>query len=94
MAFDVMQEIGHHPNYLIHDHTVNNFKTCFTLWDREKLQLQKTFSTEALPEANRMARRLLNEHAVRPLEMKLAEEGESLLTAYVEKARTIGKKGG
>lgn len=94
VAFHVMQEIGHHANYLIHDHTVDNFKTYFTLWEREKLQLQKTFSKEAVPEANRIARRLLSEHVVRPLERELAEEGESLLSAYVERVRTIGRKGG
>ena len=93
IAFDVMREVGHRAEYLAHDHTVDHFKEHITLWDREKLSLQKTFSADAVPKAKKIALELLEENMVEPLDLQQKEEGDMLLSEYEEKLRLVGNKG-
>ena len=82
IAYDVMQKVGHKPAYFTEDHTLAHFKDYFTLWDREKLKLQKTFSSEKVSEANKIVRRLLGEHQVEQIDPELVKEGDKLLAEY------------
>jgi trimethylamine--corrinoid protein Co-methyltransferase len=94
IALEVMREVGHSPAYLTHEHTVENFKSSITLWDREKLQLQKTYSQDSLPEARETALRLLAEHGVPYLDRHLVAEGDRLLSVYERGLNTEGIEGG
>ncbi|MEM2892384.1 MAG: hypothetical protein QXJ32_07810, partial [Thermoplasmata archaeon] len=68
--------------FLRHLHTARNFRKEIAMRDRSKRQFQATLSTAMASEARAIAKRLLAEHKVEPLDGAILQKGESLLKAY------------
>ncbi|MEM4233257.1 MAG: trimethylamine methyltransferase family protein [Thermoplasmata archaeon] len=82
IALDVVKAVGHGNTFLRHLHTARNFRKEIAMRDRSKRQFQATLSTAMASEARAIAKRLLAEHKVEPLDGAILQKGESLLKAY------------
>ena len=85
IALDVVRAVGHGNTFLRHPHTLNNFKREFFFRDRQTLGWQATLSSRMIPEARGIAKKILKDHAVKPLPKDVAAQGDALIRAY-EKA--------
>jgi trimethylamine--corrinoid protein Co-methyltransferase len=80
-ALDVMRQVGHGNSYLSHAHTGKTFRKELEVWDRSNLSLEATLSSKMLPQARSIAKKLLKEHEVPPLDRDILRRGELLLKA-------------
>ena len=78
-ALDVMRQVGHGNSYLSHVHTGKNFRKELSVWDRDSLRLEATQSSEMLPQARIIAKKLLKEHEVPALDSDVLRRGELIL---------------
>ena len=85
VALDVVRAVGHGNTFLSHPHTLRHFKEELFFRDRGKLGWQATLSGRMIPEARGIAKKLLQDHEVRPLGKDVLKEGDALIKAY-EKA--------
>jgi len=88
IAVDVMREVGHGNTFLRHPHTVRKFRTELFFRDPKKLAWEATLSDRMLPEAREVARKLLKEHEVLPLDRDVVREGDALIREYEKGLRT------
>ena len=79
IALDVTRQVGHGNSYLSHAHTGKTFRKELKVWDRNNLSLEATLSSKMLPQARKMAKKLLKEHEVPPLEGEVLRRGELVL---------------
>jgi trimethylamine--corrinoid protein Co-methyltransferase len=79
IALDVMRQVGHGRSYLSHPHTGRTFGDELKVWDEGNLSMEATLSTEMLPTARKIAKRLLNEHEVPKLDREILRSGERIL---------------
>lgn len=79
IALDVTRQVGHGNSYLSHAHTGKTFRKELKAWDRNNLSLEATLSSKMLPQARKMAKKLLKEHEVPPLEGEVLRRGELVL---------------
>jgi len=81
-ALGTMREVGHGNSFLSHPHTAKNFRKELHFWDKTKLSFEATLSDRMLPDATKIAKALLKEHEVEPLEKSVDSEGERILKDY------------
>lgn len=79
IALDVTRQVGHGNTFLTHPHTLRNFKKELHFWDRSKLAWEATLSDRMVPDAKEVAKRLLREHAVEPLDPETVKRGDDLI---------------
>lgn len=86
-ATEVVQAVGHGNTFLRHMHTARNFKKEIIFRDQQRKTWQATLSTDMVPEAKAIAKRLLAEHKVPDVDPDVARRGDALVEAHV---RTLG----
>ena len=79
VALDVTRQVGHGNSYLSHSHTGRTFRKELKVWNRSNLSLEATLSSKMLPQARKMAKKLLKEHEVAPLDVDVLRRGELVL---------------
>lgn len=79
IALDVTRQVGHGNSYLSHAHTGKTFRKELRVWDRSNLSLETTLSNKMLPQARKIAKKLLKEHKVPPLGGEILRRGEMVL---------------
>ena len=89
IAVDVVRAVGHGNTFLRHPHTVQNFRKELFFRDRTKLAWQATLSSRMIPEARGIAKKILKDHTVRPLNREVQKQGDALIKAY-EKEHAAG----
>ncbi len=82
VALDVVKEVGHGNTFLKHLHTLRNFKSEFFFRDRQTLGWETTLSSRMVPEARGIAKKILKDHTVRPLDKEVQRQGDALIKAY------------
>ena len=87
VALEVTRQVGHGNSFLSHPHTARNFRKELHFWDRSKLAMEATLSDRMLPEAREIARRLLREHDVAPLDKEVVRRGDQVLSEYLRRTR-------
>ncbi len=88
IALDVVRAVGHGNTFLSHPHTVQNFRKALFFRDKTKLGWQATLSNRMIPEARGIAKTLLKDHGVRPLDRDVHKEGDALIKAYEKEHAT------
>ena len=81
-ALDVIKAVGHGNSFLTHPHTLKNFKKELHFWDPKKLEWEATLSTKMVPEAKAVAKKLLKEHTVEPIDRTAHKKGDELIRSY------------
>jgi len=84
-ALDVIRAVGHGNTFLKHPHTARNFRKELFFWSREKLAWEATMSDRMIPEARRIASRLLSEHRVPPLDASVVQRGDALIRDFEQR---------
>ena len=86
VALDVFRQVGHGNTFLSNIHTARNFKREIIQRDPTKRWVEATMSRAMVPEARKIAKRLLREHEVERLDMSTVKEGYKIISDY-EKLR-------
>ncbi|MEM3038753.1 MAG: trimethylamine methyltransferase family protein, partial [Thermoplasmata archaeon] len=81
-ALDVIKEVGQGGTFLTNPHTMRNFKKELYFRDKKKLAWEATLSNKMVPEAREIARRLLREHSVTPIDKDIIKRGDQLIKEY------------
>ena len=81
-ALDVVKSVGHGNTFLTHPHTLRNFKKELNFWDPENMRWEASLSTKMVPEAKAMAKKLLKEHQVPPLDRSVQKQGDELISKF------------
>ena len=81
-ALDVIKAVGHGNSFLTHPHTLRNFKKELHFWDPKKLEWEATLSSKMVPEAKAVAKRLLKEHTVEPIDRTVQKKGDEVIKAF------------
>ena len=81
-ALDVVKSVGHGNTFLTHPHTLRNFKKELNFWDPENMKWEASLSTKMVPEAKAMAKKLLKEHQVPPLDRSVQKQGDELISKF------------
>jgi trimethylamine--corrinoid protein Co-methyltransferase len=81
-ALDVIRSVGHGNTFLTHPHTMKNFKKELNFWDPKKLEWESTYSDRMVPEAKRIAKQLLKEHVVAPIDKTALNQGDQLIRDF------------
>ena len=81
-ALDVVKAVGHGNTFLTHPHTLKNFKKELNFWDPKKLEWEATYSNRMVPEAKRVAKQLLKEHEVTPIDKIALKQGDELIRSF------------
>ena len=81
-ALDVVAEVGHANTFLSHIHTARNFKNELYFRDPKKQEWQATRSTAMTPAAREVAKRLLAEHKVPPIDPEILRKGDEHIARY------------
>jgi trimethylamine--corrinoid protein Co-methyltransferase len=84
-ALDVIRQVGHGNTFLSNIHTARNFKKEVVERDPIRGRFEKTQSNEMVSEARDIAKRLLKEHEVPPLDRSVLEEGNRLIREHEKK---------
>jgi len=82
LAFEVFASVGHGNSFLRHPHTLRNFRKELFFRNAKTLGWEATLSDRMVPEAREIARRLLQDHEVPPLEPDILRRGDSLLQGF------------
>jgi len=82
IALDVVKEVGHGNTFLTHPHTAKNFKKELFFRDEKKSAWEATLSSEMVPEAKEIAKKLLKEYEVEPIDRDIVKQGDALLKEY------------
>ncbi len=82
IALDVVKEVGHGNTFLKYLHTLRHFKSEFFFRDRQTLGWETTLSNRMIPEARGIAKKILKDHTVRPLDKDVQRQGDALIKAY------------
>jgi trimethylamine--corrinoid protein Co-methyltransferase len=82
IGLDVVRAVGHGNTFLRHPHTVQNFKKELFFRDKTKMGWQCTLSGRMIPEARGIAKKILMDHTVRPLDKDVQRQGDAIIKAY------------
>ncbi len=87
IALDVVKEVGHGNSFLSHIHTARNFKKELRFFDEKTLGWEATLSDGMVPEARDIARQILKEHTVPPIDEAVVHAGDEIIARYVKEAK-------
>ena len=87
LALDVLKRVGHGNTFLKDPHTRRNFRREIFLRDPARLAWEATLSDRMVPEARAVARRLLREHRVPPIEPDIRREGDAVIAELEHRIR-------
>ncbi len=78
-ALDVIRQVGHGNTFLTSMHTVRNFRKEVITRDEGKGRFEATLSRSMVPEAREIAKRILKEHVVPPLDKSVLKRGDEII---------------
>lgn len=87
-ALDVIKAVGHGNTFLTHPHTLKNFRKELHFWDPAKLEWEASLSDRMVPEAKRIAKQLLRDHQVPPIDKDALRKGDELIRSYEKTLKT------
>jgi len=87
IALDIMREVGQGNTFLTHPHTARNFRSQMFLRSKKSELFGATMSDRMVPEAREIARKLLREHTVKPLDKNMIAEGSRIVADYEKTGR-------
>ena len=82
IGLDVVKEVGHGHNFLMHPHTLKYLRGEISVWDREKLDLLEMDEQELPAAANKIVKKILDKHQVEPIANDLIEKGDAIIKKY------------
>ena len=85
IALDVVRQVGHGNTFLTHPHTAKNFRKELFFRDQKTLPWEATLSDRMVPEAKDLARQILKEHSVQPMDSEIVSRGDKIIQEH-EKA--------
>lgn len=84
-ALDVIRTVGHGNTFLSHIHTARNFKKEIIQRDTEKGKFEATLSNNMVPEAKKIAEKILKEHKPAPLDIDVVKKGDEIIKNWEKK---------
>jgi trimethylamine--corrinoid protein Co-methyltransferase len=90
VALGVVKQVGHGNTFLTHSHTAMNFKKELFFFNKERNHWWVTQSDKMVQEAKEIAKKLLREHTVPPIDKSIVDQGNELIKRYEKEI--IGKK--
>ena len=84
-ALDVIRAVGHGNTFLSNIHTAKNFKKEIVLRDPEKGRFEATLSNCMVPEAREIAKKILKEHKVPPIDPAIVKKGDEIIKSWEKK---------
>ena len=82
IGLDVVKEVGHGHDFLMHPHTLKYLRGEISVWDREKLDLLEMDKQKLPAEANKIVKSILETHKVEPIANDLIEKGDAIIKKY------------
>jgi len=82
IGLDVVKEVGHGHDFLMHPHTLKYLRGEISSWDKEKLDLLEMDKQELPAEANKIVKSILDKHQVDPIANDLIEKGDAIINKY------------
>jgi trimethylamine--corrinoid protein Co-methyltransferase len=82
IGFEAAAEVGPGHDFLKSKHTRKYMRSDLTFWDQAKVDLLEKDPREMMAEAKNIAKALLKDHAVPPLDEGLVREGDEIIRAY------------
>jgi trimethylamine:corrinoid methyltransferase-like protein len=82
IGLDVVKEVGHGHNFLMHPHTLKYLRGEISAWDREKLDFLEMDPKELPAAANKIVKSILDKHQVAPIASDLIEKGDAIIKKY------------
>ena len=82
IGLDVVKEVGHGHDFLMHPHTLKYLRGEISSWDKEKLGLLEMDKQELPAGANKIVRSILDKHQVEPIANDLIEKGDAIIKKY------------
>lgn len=89
-AVDVIKSVGHGNTFLTNPHTMKNFKNELHFRNKKTVEWEGTMSKTMVPEAKEIAKKLLKEHAVKPIDESIIKQGNDLIKMYTRRAVSPG----
>lgn len=84
-ALDVIRAVGHGNTFLSHVHTARNFRKEIIQRDPEKGRFEATLSDKMVPEAKKIAEKILTEHKPVPLDPDIVKKGDEIIKNWEKK---------
>jgi trimethylamine--corrinoid protein Co-methyltransferase len=81
-AVDVIKEVGHGGSYLTNPHTLKCFRKELHQRNKKTVPWEATMSNRMVPEAREIAKKLLKEHAAKPIDKEIVKRGDELIKSY------------
>jgi trimethylamine--corrinoid protein Co-methyltransferase len=85
IGFDTIKSVGPGQEFLTSKHTLQHMRKDLTLWDQGKLELLSKDRASLASESNSIARQLLKDHVVLPIDETVIREGDEIIKAYERK---------
>jgi len=82
IAVDVVREVGQGGTFISHPHTLGNFREALAVRDKSKRAWEATLSDGMVPEARAIAKKILSQHEVAPLDSRILEQGDAIIRQY------------
>lgn len=82
IALDVTKAVGHGNSFLMHPHTLKNYKRELFSRDRNVLEWEMDMPGKGIREAKAIVKKLLKEHKPAPLDKSIVKQGDELLKEY------------
>ena len=82
MGLDAIRAVGHGGDFLSSGHTLKFLRSDLSQWDPRKMAFLALDRQAMSAEANRIARQVLAEHRVPPLDDTLIRAGEEIIESY------------
>jgi len=82
IAVDVVMEVGQGGTFLSHIHTLMNFREALAVRGKSKRAWEATLSDGMVSEARAIAKKILSQHEVAPLDSRILEQGDAIIRQY------------
>lgn len=82
VALDVIKEVGHGNSYLMHPHTLKNYRTELVIRDKDKLAWELYSPKERLSEAEVTVKKILDSHELPQVDRDIILEGDRLIKEF------------
>jgi trimethylamine--corrinoid protein Co-methyltransferase len=82
IGFEAAEEVGPGSDFLRSKHTKKYLRSDLTFWDPAKLDLLSKDTADLVAESKNIAKALLKDHVVPPLDEDLVRQGDEIIRAY------------
>jgi len=85
IGFDTIKSVGPGQEFMTSRHTLQHMRKELTFWDEGKLAMLSKDRASMVAEANSIARQLLKDHVVLPVDESVIREGDEIIETYERK---------